>query len=46
MNPKAWYEKGVTLKVLGSEGEAAKCFEKVLEIEPTHTLARHKLKKM
>jgi Flp pilus assembly protein TadD len=46
LSAKTWYDKGVTLKELNMEDEATRCFEKVLELEPTHTLARHKLKQM
>ncbi len=32
------------VKELGKENEASMFFEKVLELDPQHTLAKHKLK--
>jgi hypothetical protein len=32
------------LKELGNELNALNCFKKVLELDPSHTLARHKIK--
>ncbi|MCZ7399113.1 MAG: tetratricopeptide repeat protein [Candidatus Methanoperedens sp.] len=36
----------MALKELGKEDEATGCFRKVLELDPSHTLARHKLKQL
>ena len=39
----AWYNKGVLLGSKGNLTEAKECFDKVLEIEPSHALAiKHK----